>query len=208
MTDIETLPIVGILRGFRIDELAGIVPAVRLGGLRNLEITMNSPGAPEQIRRALDLTEGRLNIGAGTVTTLAALDEALKAGAGFIVTPAFHPSIIAECVAAKIPVFPGAFSPSEIYSAWELGARMVKIFPAETTGPAFIKAILGPFPGIKLMPTGGVDLETLPEFIQAGAAGAGVGSPLFNRERISEQDWAWLESRTRAFVACWNLLKA
>ena len=195
--------IVGILRGFEPGQLKGIVEAVRRGGLRHLEITMNSPGAAEQIAHARVLGEGQLAIGAGTVTSLALLDAALHAGAEFIVTPSLNPEVITACVQRKIPVYPGAFSPAEILTAWELGAAMVKIFPAEFGGARYLKALRGPFPHIKLMPTGGVELESLPKLIEAGAAGAGVGSPLFRRDRIDAGDWPWLEQQTRRYVEAW-----
>ena len=191
------LPVIGILRGFTLEELPNILEAVRRGGLRNVEITMNSPGAAEQIRAAA----GQLNVGAGTVTSLKRLDEALGAGAKFIVTPTVNPEVIKRCVREKVPVFPGAFSPTEICQAWELGATMVKIFPAETGGVAYLRAIRGPFPQIKLLPTGGVDLQTAGEYLKAGAAGLGVGSPLFDKKRIDAADWNWLEDRARAFAS-------
>lgn len=144
-----------------------------------------------------------MHIGAGTVLDTKALEQALSAGASFIVTPTANPDVIRECVRRNIPIFPGAFTPTEIVTAWELGASMIKIFPAETHGPKYIKALKGPFPNIQMMPTGGVDLKTLPEFVKAGADGFGVGSPLFDRARVEAADWNWVEAQCRAFVeAC------
>jgi 2-dehydro-3-deoxyphosphogluconate aldolase / (4S)-4-hydroxy-2-oxoglutarate aldolase len=199
-----SVPIVGILRGFAPNDLPGITGAVQRGGLQMLEVTMNSPGAAEQISMARELAGGSLAIGAGTVTSLPLLKTALAAGADFIVTPTLHREVVRECVKDDIPIYPGALSPTEILEAWELGATMVKIFPAETGGAASIKSLVGPFPAIRLMPTGGVDLETLPSLILAGASGAGVGSPLFNRDRIAAQDWRWLEEQARRYVRCWT----
>lgn len=192
------LPLIGILRGFSLAQLPPILAATEGGGLRNVEITMNSPGACEQIRRASET--GGLNVGAGTVTSLSLLQAALDAGAKFIVTPALNREVIRECVRQSVPVFPGAFSPTEMVEAWELGATMVKIFPADTGGPAFLRALRGPFPQIKFLPTGGVDLQTAADFLQAGAAGLGVGSPLFDKQRIDRCDWAWLRDQTSRFV--------
>lgn len=196
----QELPIVGILRGFASDLLPEILGAAIRGGLRNIEITMNTPGAGQQIREAVVLAESRLNIGAGTVINRQLLDEALAAGASFVVTPTVEPAIIRECVQGKIPVFPGAFSPTEIVTAWELGATMVKVFPAESLGPGYIRSVKAPLPHIKLLPTGGVDLKTLSAFLKAGADGFGVGSPLFDRGRIESRDWPWLEARCREFA--------
>lgn len=193
------LPVVGILRGFSRADLAGITNSCIKGGLANLEITMNTPDACEQIQDAIELADGRMNIGAGTVIGLAALDRALAAGASFIVTPVLEESVIRRCRELDVPVFPGAFSPTEIARAWELGAAMVKVFPSEIVGPAYIKSLKAPFPQIRLMPTGGVDVQTLPDYLAAGADGFGVGSPLFNREKIASGDWNWVENQCRTF---------
>ncbi len=196
---LQELPIVGILRGFALGQVTEIVRAARRGGLRNIEITMNTPDAARQIREAVTIADGQLNIGAGTVINLELLDRALVAGAAFVVTPTVEPKVIAECANQKIPVFPGAFSPTEIVRAWELGAMMVKIFPAESVGPGYIRALKAPLPHIKLLPTGGVDLKTLPDFLKAGADGFGIGSPLFDRQRVAACDWGWVEAQCRAF---------
>jgi 2-dehydro-3-deoxyphosphogluconate aldolase/(4S)-4-hydroxy-2-oxoglutarate aldolase len=196
----QELPIVGILRGFTLGQMKEIVRAAVRGGLKNIEITMNSPDADRQLREAVALAEGRLNMGAGTVINLELLDQALDAGAAFVVTPTVEPKVVAECVAQKIPVFPGAFTPTEIVRAWDLGAMMVKVFPAESVGPGYIRAVKAPLPHIKLLPTGGVDLKTVPDFLKAGADGFGIGSPLFNRQRIESCDWTWLEAQCRAFA--------
>ena len=195
----EELPIVGILRGFTLEQLTEIVRAALRGGLRNIEITMNSPDAVRQLREAARLAEG-LNVGAGTVTSPAILEQALAAGASFVVTPTIEPQVLAACVNHDVPVFPGALSPTEIVRAWELGATMVKVFPAESVGPGYIRALKAPLPHIKLLPTGGVDLDSLPEFVKAGADGFGIGSPLFDRRRIESGDWAWVEAQCRAFA--------
>ena len=196
----QELPIVGILRGFPTELLPEIVGAAIRGGLRNIEITMNTPGALQQIREAVAIAGGRLNIGAGTVIDRQLLDEALAAGASFVVTPTVEPTIIRECVGRKIPIFPGAYTPTEIVTAWELGATMVKVFPADSLGSGYIRSVKAPLPHIKLLPTGGVDLTTMPAFMKAGADGFGIGSPLFDRERIESRDWPWIEARCRAFA--------
>jgi len=201
-TFFDDIPIVGILRGFSIQQAVNCLTAVERGGLKNVEITMNSPSAAEQIRAASQ--RGGLCVGAGTVLDLKGLDSALAAGASFIVTPAINREVIAECVRQKVPIFPGAMTPTEIVAAWELGAIMVKVFPAETLRPKYIRAVKAPLPQIKLMPTGGVDLKTLAEFKKAGADGFGVGSPLFDRGRIEAGDWTWLEAQARAFVTAFR----
>jgi 2-dehydro-3-deoxyphosphogluconate aldolase/(4S)-4-hydroxy-2-oxoglutarate aldolase len=198
------LPIVGILRGFATSRVVQIVQAALRGGLRNLEITMGSARTPQQIREARAISGNRMCIGAGTVTSLQLLKEALNAGASFIVTPVVNADVIIHCVTRKIPVFPGAYSPTEILHAWELGATMVKVFPAETLGPSYIESIKAPLPQVKLMPTGGVDLRTLTAYKKAGADGFGVGRPLFDRARVEAGDWNWIEAQCRAFVEAYS----
>ena len=195
-----SLPLVGIIRGCADEHLPHLLDASQRGGMLNLEITMNSPGAERQIRQAASSWKGHLNIGAGTVTSVELLDRALAAGASFIVTPLVIPEVISKCVAGGIPVFPGAFTPTEIHRAWELGATMVKLFPAEFGGPNFVRGIKAPFPEIQLMPTGGVDLNTIADFLQAGASGFGIGSPLFRKDRIESRDWPWIQNQVSAFV--------
>src|SRR5471030_355070 len=204
----EQLPIVGILRGLPAKKLRPVVEAVREGGLTNLEITMNTPGAVNQIRAAREIAGSALNIGAGTVTNLQSLDDALSAGASFIVTPTLMPAVIERCVRLKVPIFPGAFSPTEIQQAWELGATMVKIFPADTLGPGYLRSLKAPLPHLKLMPTGGVDVTTLSAYAQAGADAFGVGSPLFRAERIAADDWEWLRNQCRAFAEAYHKTKS
>jgi len=198
------LPVVGILRGFDTSVVERLARASIEGGLRNLEITMNSQGAEETIRMAVHHFEGRCNVGAGTVVTMDDLERALSAGAGFIVTPVVVPDVIRECVARGVPVMPGALTPTEVWEAWRLGADLVKIFPADQLGPAHIKALKGPFPKIPLMPTGGVTVETLPGFRKAGADAFGVGGPLFDATRAEAEDWEWFREQARRFVQAYQ----
>jgi len=203
----QRLPIVGILRGLPATQLRPVVEAVCEGGLTNLEITMNTPDAADQIQVAREIAGRALNLGAGTVTDLRLLEEALSAGAGFIVTPTVVAPVVERCRQLKVPVFPGAFSPTEIVRAWELGATMVKIFPAEFLGPAYLRSLKAPLPHLKLMPTGGVDLATLEAYAKAGADAFGVGSPLFRAERLAAHDWEWLRHQCRAFAEAYRNAK-
>ena len=197
------LPIVGILRAFPRAQVEGMVPAVLAGGLRNIEVTLNSPGADALIRWVGETLGNRGNVGAGTVTTLAELERALAAGACFIVTPTVVPEVIRACVQRGVPVMPGAVTPSEILAAWRLGANRVKIFPAESLGPDYVRAINETFPDISLMPTGGVTVETLGTFRQAGARAFGVGSPLFDPGRSAAGDWDWFRRQADRFREAW-----
>lgn len=195
----NAVPVIGILRGFDRRLLAGIVRASVAGGLSTLEVTMNSPGASAQIAEAIALGEGRLNVGAGTVTSMALLDAAIAAGASFIVTPCLNRDVVASCLRRSIPIFPGAFTPSEVALAVDWGASWVKLFPAEILGASYVHSIRLAVPGAKLVPTGGVNLNTIGDFILAGAQAVGVGSPLFAPERVRAEDWTWVENQCRMF---------
>jgi 2-dehydro-3-deoxyphosphogluconate aldolase/(4S)-4-hydroxy-2-oxoglutarate aldolase len=197
----ETLPVIGILRGYSMAEVEKIVFHSAKGSLRNIEITMNSDNAAASIRLAKERAEGNMNVGAGTVCSLHDLDRALAAGATFIVTPIVNPDVILACNRENVPVIPGGFTPTEIYQAWQSGADMVKLFPANRFGPDYLKDIRGPLDRIKLVPTGGVDLENLPAYLEKGAYGFGVGSPLFDKGRVVAGDWDWVEAQARRFAA-------
>jgi 2-dehydro-3-deoxyphosphogluconate aldolase/(4S)-4-hydroxy-2-oxoglutarate aldolase len=198
------LPVVAILRFFRKDEVEKLVPASLEGGLRNLEVTMNTPGAAELIRLTCKLVGNQGNVGAGTVTTLEELEQALAAGASFIVTPAVLPDVIQACVKRKVPVMPGAMTPTEVLTAWRLGAKIVKIFPADQLGPGHLKALKAPFPQIPLMPTGGVTVETLPEFKKAGADAFGVGGSMFDPKQVAAGNWEFFREQAARFVRAYT----
>ncbi len=126
--------------------------------------------------------------------------QAILAGASFIVTPALVPEVIRACVQQKVPVMPGALTPTEILTAWQMGATLVKVFPADQLGPAHIRAVKAPFPEIPLMPTGGVTVETLPEFRKAGADAFGVGGPLFDPKQAAASNWDWFRIQATRFA--------
>jgi len=204
----RSMPIVGILRFFPRDQVEHLVPAVVDGGLVNLEVTLNSPGAADLIRLTRDLLGPRGNVGAGTVTSMQGLDLALEAGASFIVTPVVLPEVIRACVERGVPVMPGAMTPTEIFTAWNLGASLVKVFPADQLGPGHLRALKAPFPEIRLMPTGGVTVETLPAFRDAGADAFGVGSPLFDPRQVAAGNWDWFRQRASRFCESFGSPKA
>lgn len=194
-------PVVGILRNFPGDLVAGATAAAQAGGLAAIEVTMNSPGAAAQITALRAQCGAAMGVGAGTVCTPTDLDTALAAGAQFIVTPVLVPAVIAACRARGVPVFPGAFTPTEIHQAWSLGADVVKVFPADGLGPAYFRALRGPLPQVRLMPTGGVTVETVAEYRRAGAFAFGVGGPLFDPRRVQARDWPWITAQVTRFRA-------
>ncbi len=196
----SSVPLVGIIRGLSFDDVRQILPVYVSSGLTNIEITMNTASAKDIIRYAADNFSGRLNVGAGTVCNEKNLAEALSAGAQFIVTPIISEPVIRSCVKQEVPIFPGAFTPTEIYHAWELGASMVKVYPATSLGSGYIRDVKAPLNQIKLMPTGGINKDNIGEFMEAGAEGLGVGSQLFDKELIKNRSWDKLESHFKDFV--------
>lgn len=194
------VPVIGIVRNVHLEDMIEILPAYQQAGLTTIEITMNTPGAEEIIKYALQKFSGMLNVGAGTVCTKDDLEKALDAGAQFIVTPILRKKIIRSCIKKEIPVFPGAFTPTEIYEAWSLGASMVKVFPAKTLGPDYIKDVKAPLNQVKILPTGGIGLDNIESFRKAGADGFGVGSPLLDKHLIKNKDWVGLQEHFKKFV--------
>jgi 2-dehydro-3-deoxyphosphogluconate aldolase/(4S)-4-hydroxy-2-oxoglutarate aldolase len=193
------IPIVGILRKLPPAKLDKVVNLYQQCGLTTLEITMNTEGADELIKQISEAFP-ELNVGAGTVCNNKDLQLALHSGASFIVTPILDERLIHACNEADTPIFPGAFTPSEIYRAWSAGAPMVKLFPAGLLGPKYIKDVLAPLDQIKLIPVGGVDLHNFTDFLDAGASGLGLGSQLFLKEAIAKDDWDALKKHFTAFV--------
>lgn len=196
----STVPIVGIVRNHSFEALQKILPIYIESGLSTIEITMNTPRAKEMIRYSRERFNENLNIGAGTVCNLLDLENAIDAGAQFIVTPILNKKVIKFCVKKGIPVFSGALSPTEIYKAWSWGASEVKVYPATSLGPQFIKDIKGPLPQIKLMPTGGVNIENITSFQEAGANSFGIGSELFDNNIINKKKWGSLKPHFEKFV--------
>lgn len=197
-------PVVGIVRNISADDVATILPLYIDSGLTTIEITMNTPEAGTMIREAISRYPTQLNVGAGTVRTIADLDEALHAGAQFIVTPTLNEAVVLRCVELGVPIFPGAFTPTEIERAWALGATMVKVYPAGVLGPDYIRDLRAPLNDVKLLPTGGISLENLTAFIKAGADGVGMGGQLFDKQMIQQKDWHGLSRHFHTVVACLN----
>lgn len=194
------MPLVGIMRNFKQSDIENILPAYAASGLNTIEITMNSADAVESIGHIAKHFSGKLNVGAGTVLTKEELDVALRAGAQFIVTPVVSLQIIDRCRQLKVPIFAGAYTPTEILTAWNAGADMVKVFPMVGDAIEYIKAVRGPLPHIKLLPTGGVNLDNCASFFAAGVSGVGAGSQLFDKELINRKDWSALGDHFSQFV--------
>lgn len=198
--DFSDVPIVGIVRNLSLEQVKSILPIYVESGLTTIEITMNTPSAVDIIKYCIEHYNGQLNIGAGTVCNLEDLKEAFSAGSQFIVTPIIDKKVIRKCVKEGIPIFPGAYTPTEIYKAWKWGASMVKVYPATSLKPQFIKDVKAPLNQIKLLPTGGINLENLSDFIRMGSDGLGIGGQLFDKQLIEKKDWDGLKQHFEGYV--------
>lgn len=194
------LGIVAIIRAPSGEQLVEVSQALLDGGIDVIEVTFTVPGVLDIISQVRDAIGDRILLGAGTVLDAASARAAMLAGAEFIVTPAVRPDVIEVCQRYDKLVMCGAFTPTEILHAWELGSDIVKVFPADVSGPSYLKAIHGPFPQIKLLPTGGVNLDTLPSFVKAGACAVGLGSALVEKEALQNGDMDRIRTLAAAYV--------
>ncbi|HTX19195.1 MAG TPA: bifunctional 4-hydroxy-2-oxoglutarate aldolase/2-dehydro-3-deoxy-phosphogluconate aldolase [Bacteroidota bacterium] len=175
--------------------LSKVVEAIRAGGVKSIEITMTVPGAVEIIREMARSAPPDILIGAGTVTEKSGAIAVIEAGANFVVGPALNLDILAVCRERDVVCMPGCFSPTEILTGWNAGADVIKVFPATSLGPRYFKDIAGPFPQIRLMPTGGVTVDNVGEWVAAGAVAVGIGSDLLDKKAIEEENYALLTER-------------
>jgi 2-dehydro-3-deoxyphosphogluconate aldolase/(4S)-4-hydroxy-2-oxoglutarate aldolase len=192
--------LVPVVRAASAEQALGATSALLDGGIDIVEITMTVPGAVEVIREISRSFGERVLVGAGTVLRMEDLDASVDAGAKFIVSPLLEPRIVSACIGSGIPVAAGALTPTEIQAAWSAGADIVKVFPCDSLGgPAYIRALRGPFPEIPLMPTGGVTLDNAQQYLDAGANALGVGGSLVDLKLLRDGRWAELTARARAF---------
>jgi 2-dehydro-3-deoxyphosphogluconate aldolase/(4S)-4-hydroxy-2-oxoglutarate aldolase len=194
--------VIAVIRADKAEDLVNVGRALRQGGVKFIEITMTVPGALAVIEEATAaLSTDDVYIGAGTVLDAETARLGILAGANFIVSPVFRPDVVSVCKRYAVPVMPGAMTPTEVLNAWEAGADVVKIFPAGVGGPQFFKDLRGPFPHIKIMPTGAVNRATAPEFIKAGACAVGVGGELVGKPLIAAKDFAAITENALDFMA-------
>ncbi len=193
--------IVAVVRSQDSQRLIEVVRALAEGGVTVAEITMTVPGALDVIKHVRAALGDRVLLGAGTILDPETARAALLAGAEYIVSPTLNLEVIRLCQRYDKLVMPGAFTPTEILAAWEAGADIVKVFPADVVGPAFFKAIRGPLPQIRVMPTGGVDLTTAAAFLKAGACCLGIGSQLVDPALVAAGNFSRLRDLARQYVA-------
>jgi 2-dehydro-3-deoxyphosphogluconate aldolase/(4S)-4-hydroxy-2-oxoglutarate aldolase len=192
--------VVAIIRADDGSRLADVAEALVAGGVEVMEVTFTVPKAHRVLETVADRLGDKILLGAGTVLDPETARIAMLAGAEFIVSPAVNLDVIRCCRRYDKLIFPGALTPTEVLSAWEAGADIVKIFPSEVTGPGYLKALGGPLPQIRLMPTGGVNLETAAAFLKAGACALGVGGSLVESKAVAAGDMARIESLARQYV--------
>lgn len=191
--------IVAVVRAESADLAFRAIEAALAGGVNVIEVTFTVPGALEIISKLARTLGGDTILGAGTVLAPQTASDAIEAGARFIVSPSTSLGVIEAARRKDVPVFPGALSPTEVVTAWQAGADMVKIFPANAFGPGYLKDLHGPLPQVKFMPTGGVNLDTAMEFLKCGAEALGVGGDLINKKLMAEGKFAEITERARKF---------
>jgi 2-dehydro-3-deoxyphosphogluconate aldolase/(4S)-4-hydroxy-2-oxoglutarate aldolase len=198
---IERLGIVPVLRARSAKEGHALVDALMAGGITVMEVTMTVPGAVGLLRELKKEHGDKLLLGSGTVTDAAQAEETIDSGAEFVVSPSFHPEVVAKTKQMGKVSIPGALTPTEVITAWRAGADYVKIFPCSAVGGApYLKALLAPFPELQLIPTGGVTLQTAADFLKAGARALGVGTDLVNPKAIEEGKPEKVTETARAYV--------
>lgn len=192
--------IIAVVRARSRSQTAPLAEALADGGVTAVEIAMTTPNALEAIREIAELLGDRAAVGVGTVLDVPTAQSAIRAGAQFVMTPVLKPEIVPIARAAEKPIFLGAYSPSEAQAAFDAGGDFVKLFPADGLGAGYIRAIRAPLPHLKIVPTGGVCLETMESFLKAGCAALGVGSSMITKEILEQEDWEQLRQNAAAYV--------
>ena len=197
---IQKHKIVAIVRLDDLSTAQHITGALVEGGIRVIEFTLTNPDAVKTIAAMRKTVDEAVAIGAGSVITVDQVRAVADAGAQFIVSPVSKQDVIAACLKRDLPAMPGAFTPTEIQQAWEWGASVVKVFPANHLGKRYIKDVKAPLPHLRLMPTGGINVDNLCEFLDLGAFAVGVGSSLINNDAVADRDWNRLRKNAERYV--------
>lgn len=193
--------VIAVVRAKRADQAVPLAEALVAGGVIAVEITMTTPNAIAAIREASAKLGDRALIGVGTVLDEATCQAAIEAGAQFIVSPICRRELVSIAHKAGKPIMLGSYTPTEAQLAHEAGSDFIKIFPADTLGPNYIKALRAPLPHLKIVPTGGVDLKTIGDFFKVGVSAVGAGSSLISKDVLDKDDWGTLTKTAAAFVA-------
>jgi len=192
--------VVAVVRVGSAREALEVCLAIARGGVKPVEVTMTIPNAIDVIKEFKSTVKDEVLVGAGTVLDPETARAAILAGVDYIVTPTLNLKVIEMCHRYGKVVIPGAFTPTEILTAWEAGADIVKVFPAGVAGPQYLKDIKGPLPQVRLLPTGGVTLENTPDFIKAGAVAVAVGTALVDKKLVAEKKFDLITEKANQFV--------
>jgi 2-dehydro-3-deoxyphosphogluconate aldolase/(4S)-4-hydroxy-2-oxoglutarate aldolase len=200
LTRIIDSGVVAVIRMKDANRLLKVIEALHSGGVKCIEITMTVPGAVDIIQQLSKTVSPDVLIGAGTVVDEETAGKVIEAGATFVVGPVLNLGVVALCAKRGIAVMPGCYTPTEILTGWKAGADIIKVFPATSLGPKYFKDLRGPFPDIRLMPTGGVTIDNVGEWIAAGACAVGIGSDLLDKKAIEEERYEVLTQRAARMV--------
>ncbi|KAA9089676.1 bifunctional 4-hydroxy-2-oxoglutarate aldolase/2-dehydro-3-deoxy-phosphogluconate aldolase [Microbacterium radiodurans] len=192
--------LVVVARARRAEDYERVLDVLVDAGVRSVEVTLTTPGTFDRLPALIERYRGAADIGVGTVTALDQLERVIDAGAPYAVTPITSATLVERAVAAGLPIVPGGLTPTELFASWSLGASAVKVFPAGQVAPGYVKDLRGPFPGIAVVPSGGVDLDGARAWLAAGAVAVSVGGPLLG-DAFADGDLAALRERTARFVA-------
>ncbi len=208
LQDIVNCGVVAIVRVASAQEAVEVCVAIAEGGVKPIEITMTVPGAIDAIKELKGVMKDNVLLGAGTVLDSETARAVILAGAEFVVCPTLNLEVIEICRRYSKIVIPGAFTPTEILTAWEAGADIVKVFPATVGGPRYLRDIRGPLPQIRLMPVGGVNVENAPDFIKAGAVAVAAGTSLVDKRAVSQKEYGIITKNAKRFVEAVKLARA
>jgi 2-dehydro-3-deoxyphosphogluconate aldolase/(4S)-4-hydroxy-2-oxoglutarate aldolase len=197
---IKACGVVAVIRADNADEAIGAVKAVRDGGVMAIEVTFTVPNAEKIIASLAGELGSDVYLGAGTVTTVEQAKMAIEAGAQYMVSPAFDAEVVTYALGQGRAFFPGVLTPSEILAAKKVGVEVFKIFPASRMGAAYLKDLRGPFPGLQMLPTGGIDVNNAADYIKAGAIALGVGGKLVDRTAIKAGNWSALTETAKELI--------
>ncbi|MFF0990571.1 bifunctional 4-hydroxy-2-oxoglutarate aldolase/2-dehydro-3-deoxy-phosphogluconate aldolase [Kocuria sp. CPCC 205315] len=188
--------VVAVLRAQDARDYAPVIAALQQGGVLSIELTLSTAGVFTELPVLQKQFGSDLEIGVGTVTSVEEAETALALGAAFLVTPTTEPDVITACTRRGVPVYPGGLTPTELHTGWKTGATAVKVFPASTVGAGYISQLRGPFPDLEIIPSGGVNIEDVPSWIEAGALAVSLGGPLIG-DAFKGGDLAQLTARAR-----------
>lgn len=200
LREIESSGVVAVIRMQKADQLRAVIDALLEGGVRALELTMTVPGAIGLIEELAKDLPGEFQLGAGTVLDTETARQVILAGAKYIVAPTLNLDVITLCHRYDVAIMPGCFTPTEILTAWQAGADLIKVFPATALGPSYFKDVRAPLPQVRLMPTGGVTMENAGEWIKAGAVAIGVGSALVDTKAIAAGNFAQITKNAKSLI--------